>query len=168
MLTRHLTARCKNISALGLFQNSCYHKLDFKINEDKLVSHAIQKFASCNIGCLAVTNQHNHVVGVLSERDYIHKISAVGRDASHIKIRDICTYDPTTILANQNDSIEQCAIKMISNDIRHLLIVDESSRECMGMISIKDVVKELILDKNNVITRLSDFKSGRGGYFGSE
>ena len=57
---------------------------------------------------------------------------------------------------------------MLSNDIRHLLVVDDSSRECMGMISIKDVVKELIRDKNNVITRLSDFKSGRGGYFGSE
>jgi predicted transcriptional regulator len=167
MLTRHLTARCKNLSALGLFQNSCYHKIDFKINEDRPVSHAVQKFALFNVGCLAVTNQHNHVVGVLSERDYIHKISALDRDSTHIKIKDICTYEPT-ILANHNDSIEHCAVKMLSNDIRHLLVVDDSSRECMGMISIKDVVKELIRDKNNVITRLSDFKSGRGGYFGSE
>lgn len=165
---RGLSTQVSRISAQSLFKKSCYNKIDFKIHEDHMVHQAVKKFSAFNIGCLAVTNQHNHVVGVLSERDYIHKVSSVGRDASCVKIKEVCTYAPSMVIARQNDTIEQCMNKMVANDIRHLLVVDESSSECVGLISIKDVIKELIHDKNKVITRLSDFRTGRGGYFGSE
>jgi predicted transcriptional regulator len=165
-MIRHLSTNTK-ITAASLFKNSCYHKVDFKINEDNFASHAVKKFTTFNIGCLAVTNQHNHVVGVLSQRDYIHKVSALGKDEKLVKIKDICTYAPTMIVAKPNDTIEQCMNKMLIKDIRHLLVVDETN-ECMGMISIKDVVKEIMRDKNDIITRLSDFKSGKGAYYGSE
>jgi predicted transcriptional regulator len=167
-MIRFLSTNAKNISALSLFKNSCYHKIDFKINEENFANHAVKKFTAFNIGCLAVTNQHNHVVGVLSERDYIHKVSVLGKDDKNVKVKDICTYAPTMIIARQNDTIEQCMNKMLIKDIRHLLVVDEISNECVGMISVKDVVKEIMRDKNDIITRLSDFKSGKGGYFGSE
>jgi hypothetical protein len=38
----------------------------------------------------------------------------------------------------------------------------------VGMISIKDLIKEILKDKDEAITRLSDFKVGKGGFFGSE
>jgi len=40
--------------------------------------------------------------------------------------------------------------------------------DCVGMISIKDLIKEILRDKNDIITRLTDVKSGKGGFFGSE
>jgi len=52
-------------------------------------------------------------------------------------------------------------------DIRHLLILN-SRDDCVGMISIKDLIKEILKDKDDVITRLSDFKVGKGAFFGSE
>lgn len=156
-----------NVSALSLFQNSCYRKIDFKIKEEYTVHQAVQKFTEFNIGCLAVTNQHNRVVGILSERDYIHKVSLAGKDARMLKIKEVCTYAPN-MMATPHDSIEQCMHKMLVKDSRHLLVVDEKSNECVGLISMKDVVKELMRNKNELITRLSNFNTGRGGYFGSE
>jgi len=53
-------------------------------------------------------------------------------------------------------------------DISHLLVIDETNNECIGMISIKDLIKEIMKDKNDMITRLTDFNTGKGGFFGSE
>jgi len=57
---------------------------------------------------------------------------------------------------------------MMFKDIRHLLIIDDKDDEFIGMISIKDLIKEIMIDKSNQITRLCDFKLGKGAFFGSE
>jgi len=155
----------KRVSALSVFQNSCYHKIDFKIAETDLVNHAVHKFAAFNIGCLAVTNPEQKVVGVLSERDYISKVSVFGKDDKALQVKDICSYSQI-VVATPTDSVEQCMKKMLVRDIRHLLVMDNS--ECVGMISIRDLIKEVVRDKNRTIARLTDFKTGKGGVFGSE
>jgi predicted transcriptional regulator len=162
--------RCNSTitSAISVFQNSCYHKIDFKINQNDKVNVALNKFTAFNIGCLAVTNDSNKVIGVCSERDYIKKVSAVGRDIETLKIKDICTIGPNIIVARKDDSLDTCMHKMLFKDIRHLLIIDDNNDECLGMISIKDLIKEISKKNNDIITRLSDFKLGKGAYFGSE
>jgi len=156
------------ISALSVFKNSCYNKIDFKINEECTANSAVKRFAAFNIGCLAVTDKENNVVGVLSERDYINNVSALGKNDLNVKIKEICTYSPSIIIAKKDDTIEQCMNKMLFKDIRHLIVVDDSTNEFVGMISIKDLIKEIMRDKNDAITRLTDFRLGKGGFFGSE
>jgi len=156
------------VSALSVFKNSCYHKIDFKISEENTVNSAIQRFTAFNIGCLAVTDSANKVVGVLSERDYVNKVAALEKDGDVVKIKEICTYGPHIIIAKKDDSLEQCMNKMLFKDIRHLLIIDDKNEEFVGMISIKDLIKEIMKDKDDIITRLTDFKLGKGGFFGSE
>jgi len=170
MLARRLLSTVPEnaISALSAFKNSCYHKIDFRIGEDVTVDNAVKRFSMFNVGCLAVTDTKQNVVGVLSERDYINKVSALCKDDTKVKVRDICTYSPNIIIAKKNDTIEQCMNKMLIKDIRHLLVIDEVSNECVGLISIKDLIKEIMKNKNNIITRLTDFNTGKGGYFGSE
>jgi len=171
MISRRLfsTTHSKNVvSALSVFKSSCYHKIDFKISEENNANNAVKRFSAFNIGCLAVTDKENNVVGVLSERDYINKVSALGRDDKTVKIKDICTFTPNIIIAKKNDTIEECMNKMLFKDIRHLLVIDENNNDFVGMISIKDLIKEIMKDKNDMITRLTDFKLGKGGYFGSE
>jgi CBS domain containing-hemolysin-like protein len=58
--------------------------------------------------------------------------------------------------------------KMLFKNIRHILITDDKTNECVGLISIKDVVKEIMKDNRETITRLSDFNLGKGAFFGSE
>lgn len=165
---RRAFSTVSNVTAHSVFKNSCYHKIDFKISEEHSARRAVQMFATFNIGCLAVTDTQDSVVGVLSERDYINKIAALDKDSAAVRIKDICTYTPNIIIAKKNDTLEQCMNKMLIKDIRHLLVVDDSNNDFIGMISIKDVIKEIMRDKDDTITRLTDFKTGKGGYFGSE
>ena len=168
MIPRRMFSTVNQVTALSVFKNSCYHKIDFKISEDHSVRKAVQMFSTFNIGCLAVTDTQNSVVGVLSERDYINKIASLDKDPVAVRIKDICTYTPNIIIAKKNDTLEQCMNKMLIKDIRHLLVIDETNNEFIGMISIKDLIKEIMRDKDDIITRLTDFKTGKGGYFGSE
>jgi predicted transcriptional regulator len=166
MLTRRFFSTTRlPTSAMNLFKNSCYNKVDYKISKDSTTKEAIDRFTAYNIGCLAVTDD-TKVIGVLSERDYINKVASFGKPSESVKVGDICTYGPI-IVANKNDSLETCMNKMMFKDIRHLLILDDS-QECVGMISIKDLIREMMKDKNEIITRLSFFKMGKGAYFGSE
>ena len=172
LISNHKLINTRNIntfvSALSVFQNSCYHKIDFKINQNDEINIALNKFTAFNIGCLAVTNDSNKVIGVCSERDYIKKVSLYGKDINNLKIKDISTFGPNIIVARKNDSLETCMHKMLFKDIRHLLILDDNNEDCLGMISIKDLIKEISNKNNDIITRLSDFKIGTGAYFGSE
>ena len=165
---RSISTNAGTISAMNVFENSCYHKIDFKINEESSVKEAVIRFSAFNIGCLAVTNNSNKVVGVLSERDYIKKIASLDRNAQDVKVKEICTYEPNIIIAKKEDSLETCMNKMMFKDIRHLLVIDEKNEEFIGMISIKDLIKEIMNKNKDIITRLSDFKIGKGGFFGSE
>jgi len=155
-------------TAMNVYKKSCYFKIDFKINEEMPVTEAVTRFSAFNIGCLAVTDKEEKVVGVFSERDLITKVCAQNKPLDYVKIKDVCTYSPNIIIAKKDDSLELCMSKMMFKDIRHLLVIDDKNEEFIGMISIKDLIKEIIKNKTDIITRLSDFKIGKGAYFGSE
>ena len=167
LLSRSVSTK-KTVNALNVFKNSCYHKIDFKIKEDADIHEAVAKFTAFNIGCLAVTDTSNKVVGVCSERDYITKVPFMNKNNNNIKIKDISTFSPNLIFARKDDSLETCMSKMLFKDIRHLIILDDNDEDCLGMISIKDLIKELNKKNTDIITRLGDFKIGKGAYFGSE
>lgn len=158
----------QKVSALSVFEKSCYRKVDFRISEENTAKDAVVRFTAFNVGCLAVTDKNNKVVGVCSERDYINKVAALDKDANLVKVKDICTYGPKIITANKTDSLDDCMNKMMFKDIRHLLILDDKNQDFTGMISIRDLFREILKDKTEAITRLSDFKVGKGGFFGSE
>jgi len=46
--------------------------------------------------------------------------------------------------------------------------MDDKKEKCVGMLSIKDLIKEIMKDNQESIARLSDFNLGKGAYFGSE
>jgi predicted transcriptional regulator len=167
-VSRNFITTAGKISAVNVFQNSCYHKIDFKINENSNTREAVTRFTAFNIGCLAVTDDQNKVVGVCSERDYINKVAALGKKSTETKVKDICTYSPNLIVARETDSLQLCMNKMLLKDIRHLIIMDDKNEACLGLISIKDLINEIMKDNQESITRLSDFNLGRGAFFGSD
>ena len=155
-------------NALTIFNKSCYHKIDFKINEENYVKDVVDRFTTFNIGCLAVVNNNNKIIGLVTERDYIHKVSYLNKKNDEVKVKDICTFGPDIIIAKKSDSLDTCIQKIIIHDYRHLLVFDESKNNIIGMISIKDLMNENNKYKNEIITRLSDFNMGKGAFFGSE
>jgi len=159
---------CSSSTAINVFKKSCYYKVDFKINEEQPLKEAITRFTVFNVGCLAVTDKNDTLVGVLSQRDYINKVASQNKTYENLKVKDICTYGNNVIVAKKDDTLDSCMHKMNFKNIHHLLIVDEKNPKFIGMISMKDVIKDIMKDKQETITRLTDFNIGKGGFFGSE
>jgi len=157
-----------SISALNVFEKSCYHNVDFKINQNSSTQEGVIRFSAFNIGCLAVTNDQNKVIGVFSEGDFINKVASVRKDSESVKIKDVCTMIPNIIIAKKADSLEECMRKMMIKNLRHLLVVDDADENFIGMISIRDLIKEIDRKNRDIITKLSDFNIGKGAFFGSE
>jgi CBS domain-containing protein len=101
---------------------------------------------------------------VISERDYVNKIALLGKKSQETKIKEISTSKPNLVLAKTTDTIGECMNKMLTRDIRHLPLLDEDGK-CIGMLSVKDLVKEVVQEQKNTIETLSNFALGRGGHF---
>lgn len=107
------------------------------------------------------------MTGIVSERDYVTKIALLGRTSKETPIKEIATRGANIVTARQDESVESCMEKMMNKGIRHLPIVDKD-KKVVGMISIKDLVKTMLHDKDQALKVLSDFALGKGGYYGSE
>jgi predicted transcriptional regulator len=151
-----------------VYEKSCYYNIDFKVNENATAQEGVIRFSALNIGCLAVVNKEENVVGIFSMRDYIKKVAALNKQNTDIKIKDVCTMSPNIIVAKKTDTLDDCMNKMMFKNIRHLLIMDDKDTKFVGMISIRDLIKEVNKKNKDMITRLSDFNLGKGAYFGSE
>ncbi|KAM3569882.1 hypothetical protein VYU27_008030 [Nannochloropsis oceanica] len=152
-------------TAQTAWEKSCYFKIDFKITEDAMMYEAVQRFAAYNIGALAVTDSAGKVIGVISERDYVCKIALLGRSSKSTTVGEICTRGSNIVVAKTTDTIATCMKKMLAKDIRHLPVVDDEKKEVVGMLSIKDLIKELQKEKDDIIEKLTDFNLGKGAFF---
>lgn len=154
-------------NANQIFKNSCYSTINYKINGNLSVQHAVEKFSEYDIGCLVVVNDIGSFIGIFSEGDFIKRVAAIGgKNSISIKIKEVCTPSSNVLIAKPNDTLEDCMGKMRFKNIRHLPLVTD--KEIKGLISIKDLYEATIKQNKEMIYRLSDFKLGKGAYFGSE
>lgn len=107
------------------------------------------------------------MTGIISERDYIAKIALLGRTSKDTTVKEISTKSSNLVTAGVEESVEDCMTKMLNKDIRHLPVVGTDGG-VVGMISIKDLVKTVVQEKEHTIRVLSDFALGKGGNYGSE
>mmetsp|Transcript_41833 Transcript_41833/g.75348 ORF Transcript_41833/g.75348 Transcript_41833/m.75348 type:complete len:188 (-) Transcript_41833:171-734(-) len=157
----------EGLTATDAWNKSCYSEMDYTINEDLPVYEAVQKFAAYNIGCLVTVDVDGKITGVVSERDYVCKIALLSKTSKDTAVKEISTKSANLITASPSESVSECMAKMLMKDIRHLPLLDESGG-VMGIVSIKDLVKAELKEKEEAIRTLSDFALGKGGHFGSE
>jgi len=156
-----------SVVASAAWEKSCYVSIDFTIKDDATVYEAVQKFSAFNIGCLVTVNDSGSITGVVSERDYVNKIALLGRDSKETKVSDISTKAARLVTASPTDSVNECLEKILSKDIRHLPMINDEG-DVMGMLSVKDLVKAVVDEKEKALRTLSDFALGKGGHFGGE
>eukprot|EP00594_Rhizosolenia_setigera_P007574 CAMPEP_0178953644 /NCGR_PEP_ID=MMETSP0789-20121207/8537_1 /TAXON_ID=3005 /ORGANISM="Rhizosolenia setigera, Strain CCMP 1694" /LENGTH=208 /DNA_ID=CAMNT_0020634933 /DNA_START=90 /DNA_END=716 /DNA_ORIENTATION=+ len=164
---RNFSVLKDNVEASEAWKQSCYMAIDFTISEDASVYEAVQRFSAFNIGCLVTTDADGNTSGVISERDYINKVALLGASSKDLKIKDISTKATRMVVGKLSDSVEECMSKMLTKDIRHLPLIDEEGK-VVGLLSVKDLVKALVEEKEKTIKTLSDFALGKGGHFGAE
>lgn len=119
------------------------------------VFSAISVMASKNIGALLVM-ESGRVVGVISERDYARKISLENRSSTSTKVSEIMS--DRVIYAEPSETVEECMAVMTDKHIRHLPVMDDG--KLLGMVSIGDLVKEVIAEQKFVIEQLERYISG--------
>ena len=121
------------------------------------VYEALEMMAEKNIGALLVMEE-GQVKGILSERDCIRKVDLKGHTSRVTKVMDIMTSDVISIQVTEK--IEECMAAMIEKNIRHLPVYDDE--QLLGLISVRDVLKEVVEMQKSLIAQLERFITGGG------
>jgi len=125
------------------------------------VYEAVQKFSAFDVGALVTVDFAGVISGIVSERDYICKIALLGRTSKETKVKEISTKVGNLLIAKPTDSIENCMDKVLSRGIRHIPIVDDDNGACVGLLSVKDLLKEVIKQKESQLEHLASFALGK-------
>lgn len=135
--------------------NSKREAITHSVHPGTTVLDALKLMAEKGIGALVVL-EHSKLVGVFSERDYARKIALMERSSRTTTIGEVMTAKP--ICVSPTDTMEFCMELMTDKHIRHLPVLDGG--ELSGMISIGDLVKNIIEDQKAMILQLENYVRG--------
>lgn len=127
----------------------------YSVAPDTLVLSAIKLMAAKSVGALVVL-ENDKLVGIVSERDYARKVALMARSSQTAQIREIMTAD--VICVDPDQTMEYCMELMTEKRLRHLPVMEKD--KLIGMISIGDLVKNIIEDQKNMIKQLEQYIRG--------
>ena len=122
------------------------------------VFDALQRMADKGIGALLVM-EGEAIVGIVTERDYARKIALKGRTSALTLVRDIMT--TSVMFVGPTQTSEECMALMTENRLRHLPVVGDG--KLVGLISIGDLVKDIISEQKFIIEQLEHYITGQRG-----
>ncbi|HET6350204.1 MAG TPA: CBS domain-containing protein [Candidatus Krumholzibacteria bacterium] len=126
------------------------------VTPDESVYRALEIMSDHRIGALVVL-EDDHLIGMISERDYARKIALLGKSSRDTRVRDIMTSQVHCVTPRAR--IEECMALMTDRSVRHLPVVDGEHLD--GVVSIGDVVKATITHQEFIIEQLEHFIAGR-------
>lgn len=124
----------------------------FSVSPDDSVLDSIKVMAEKGVGALVVLDG-GRLAGVISERDYARKVILRGRSSQDTAVREIMTEKVITVRPEQ--TVDDCMTLMTQHRIRHLPVVDAG--KLVGVLSIGDLVKEMIADREETIRQLESY-----------
>jgi CBS domain-containing protein len=125
----------------------------YSISPDTCVYDALEKLEDKNLGSLVVVGEKGELIGIFTERDYARKVILKGRSSKETLVRDIMSDRP--IFVSPNTKIDECMQLMTNKFIRHLPVIENN--KLVGVISIGDVVKFIIREKDFIIENLEHY-----------
>jgi CBS domain-containing protein len=126
------------------------------IAPDATVYDAIALMAERGIGALLVM-EGEQLIGIVTERDYARKVILRDRSSRDTPVSTIMSADIVTV--RPDHSIEACMALMTEKRIRHLPVVHDG--HVTGILSIGDLVKFIIADREQLIEQLEGYIAGR-------
>jgi CBS domain-containing protein len=127
-----------------------------KVSPEQSVLDAIKVLAAENIGA-AMVMTGERLAGIFSERDYTRKVILKGRASDTTRVEEVMTAN--VIVVSPRTRSRECMALMTEKNIRHLPVVDEG--RVVGMVSIRDIVSDIIADQDFTIEQLEHYISGQ-------
>jgi CBS domain-containing protein len=127
-----------------------------KVAPEMSVLDAIKVLAGEDVGA-AMVMTGDRLAGIFSERDYTRKIVLKGRSSDATRVEEIMTAN--VVVVNPRTRTRDCMALMTEKNIRHLPVVDEG--RVIGMVSIRDIVGDIIADQDFTIEQLEHYISGQ-------
>ena len=129
----------------------------WSIAPDATVYDALKLMADKNIGAVLVS-EAGRPVGIFSERDYARQVILKGKNSKDTPVREVMT--AKVVFVRPEQSIEECMALMTDKRFRHLPVLEEG--QLAGILSIGDVVKAMISEKDFLIEQLANYISSGG------
>ncbi len=124
----------------------------YSVTPETSVFDALKLMAEKNIGAvLAVAD--GRIAGIMTERDYARKVILFGKSSRDMMVREIMSEKVLAVQPGQ--TVEDCMALMTNKRIRHLPVMDGD--KLAGLLSIGDLVKEVIADQEQTIKQLESY-----------
>lgn len=130
----------------------------YTIAPTALVFDAVKLMAEKNIGALVVC-EGEEIVGIITERDYARKVVLMARSSTKTVVREIMS--TSVMYVHPGQTSEECMALMTEHRLRHLPVVVKG--KLSGLISIGDLVKDIISEQKFTIDQLEHYIIGDRG-----
>lgn len=128
----------------------------WSVSRDATVYDALALMSEKNVGALPVLDGQK-LCGIFSERDYARKVVLRGKVSKEVTVGDVMTSPVVSVAPSAR--IEECMFLMTDRRVRHLPVLDGGA--IAGIVSIGDVVKEIIADQQFTIDQLNHYITGK-------
>ena len=135
-----------------VLQDKAHHEI-YTILPEATVLEAISLLSDKGIGAVVVTDQNQHVVGIVSERDYTRKVILMERTSKGTTVSEIMTAKVLTV--TKNTSVEECLSLITDHHLRLLPVLEND--QLVGLVSIGDLVKATMDDQRKLIDQLQQY-----------
>jgi CBS domain-containing protein len=123
---------------------------------EQSVLRALEIMAENDVGALLVLDG-KRLAGVFSERDYARKVILQGKASIHTKVSEVMSGKVAYVTLDR--TIEECMAIMTEKHFRHLPVLDDE-HNVVGIVSVGDMIKEMISQQKFIIDQLENYISG--------
>lgn len=127
---------------------------------DAFVIDAVKEMVAHNIGSLIIVEgPTKRAVGIVTETDYLSKVIVLGRSSKSTFVREIMSTKQFTYVA-PSATLHDCMELMTERKIRHVPVIDPGSEKVLGMVSVGDIVSELVAAHRRNAEHMRSFIQG--------
>jgi CBS domain-containing protein len=134
-----------------LLSSKASHEI-YAVSPNASVFDALKVLAETDVGALLVM-EGDRMVGIFSERDYARRVVLQGKSSRETLVREVMT--ERIVCVQPNQTVEEAMAMMTEVRCRHLPVVEHG--RVIGVVSIGDLVKEIISEQEFLIQQLETY-----------
>jgi CBS domain-containing protein len=119
------------------------------------IFEALEIMSEKEIGALLVM-EDGKLTGIFSERDYARKVILKGKSSKETQVGELMT--KKVFYIDSQKTINDCMAMMTAKRIRHVPVIEDN--QVMGIITIGDVVNQIISEQEVTINHLENYITG--------